>query len=279
MTDTSISGNPPRWAEWLLRVFLDPRDRKTITGDLLEEYREAVLPSRGQYRARLWYVRQVLSLIDGVKIGTVLGAVFGAWMLTFTWLAPLAEDTALALAGFYGPMVLTWGLAAFAATRRTRRLIHGVKVGATVGLATFLIFNIAAIVRVNLFLEVISRRSDWQGPRPELPGQRIREPANVCELRLPLGASSHAPDRVDDGSRHRADWRPLRHVRPAAEAPAINEAFAASASASRWNRATRSESRAKSSGRTLIATSRLSFVSRARHTRPIPPSPSSERTS
>src|SRR5438270_8580354 len=47
----------------------------------------------------------------------------------------------------------------------------------------------------------------------------------------------------------------------------------ASVWASRVNRASRSGSLAKRSGSTLIATSRLSFVSRARHTSPIPPAP------
>src|SRR5436190_19304832 len=49
--------------------------------------------------------------------------------------------------------------------------------------------------------------------------------------------------------------------------------------ASRSNRARRSGSSAKASGRILIATSRSSFVSRARYTSPMPPSPSFPRTS
>src|SRR5262244_242898 len=47
----------------------------------------------------------------------------------------------------------------------------------------------------------------------------------------------------------------------------------ASTSASRRKRVTRSASRENSSGRILIATSRLSLVSRARYTSPIPPFP------
>ena len=54
--------NPPRWAERLLRALLTPANRDTVTGDLLEEYREAIRPARGAVRARLWYLRQVLSL-------------------------------------------------------------------------------------------------------------------------------------------------------------------------------------------------------------------------
>jgi hypothetical protein len=49
---------PPRWAESLLRTFLAPADRDSVSGDLLEEYRESILPERGA-AANRWYVRQV----------------------------------------------------------------------------------------------------------------------------------------------------------------------------------------------------------------------------
>lgn len=35
---------PPRWAELLLEQLLASDDRQTITGDLREEYAEAILP-------------------------------------------------------------------------------------------------------------------------------------------------------------------------------------------------------------------------------------------
>jgi hypothetical protein len=54
--------NPPRWAERLLRALLKPANRDTVTGDLLEEYREVIRPARGAVRARLWYLGQALSL-------------------------------------------------------------------------------------------------------------------------------------------------------------------------------------------------------------------------
>src|SRR5215471_18690160 len=54
---------------------------------------------------------------------------------------------------------------------------------------------------------------------------------------------------------------------------------AASVCASRVNRARRSGSAANSSGRTLSATSRFSFVSRARYTSPMPPAPIGARIS
>ena len=54
---------------------------------------------------------------------------------------------------------------------------------------------------------------------------------------------------------------------------------AATAFASRSNRASASASAASDCGSTLTATSRSSFVSRARYTSPIPPAPSGERIS
>jgi hypothetical protein len=49
---------PPRWAESLLRMFLAPADRESVSGDLLEEYRESIVGHRGA-GANRWYVRQV----------------------------------------------------------------------------------------------------------------------------------------------------------------------------------------------------------------------------
>jgi len=57
------SGDPPAWAEAVLRALLDSRNRETVSGDLLEEYREVVVPTSGVVRARVWYLRQVLSFM------------------------------------------------------------------------------------------------------------------------------------------------------------------------------------------------------------------------
>jgi hypothetical protein len=53
---------PPRWAESLLRHVLKPRDRESILGDLLEEYREERLSHLGRTCANLWYIRQVFGI-------------------------------------------------------------------------------------------------------------------------------------------------------------------------------------------------------------------------
>ena len=50
---------PPLWADFWLRSLLPARDRDTVSGDLLEEYRENIRPRRSQLAADLWYVGQV----------------------------------------------------------------------------------------------------------------------------------------------------------------------------------------------------------------------------
>src|SRR5687767_12818040 len=109
-----VEARPPVWAEKFVRFSLRARDRDTVTGDLLEEYRENVLPKRGPFGACLWYVRQALSFLirNPVRFAIVVGIVFGVWNIAYSLLFPLAEDTAAALLGFYGPMFFMPGVAA-----------------------------------------------------------------------------------------------------------------------------------------------------------------------
>ena len=53
------SNAPPSWAQELLTWLVPLSSEESIPEDLLEEYREAVRPSRGQWRANLWYFEQV----------------------------------------------------------------------------------------------------------------------------------------------------------------------------------------------------------------------------
>jgi uncharacterized protein (TIGR03435 family) len=56
-------GHPPRWAEALLRTFLSPEEAETQSGDLLEAYRDSILPGKGRRGADLWFLRQVAGYI------------------------------------------------------------------------------------------------------------------------------------------------------------------------------------------------------------------------
>jgi len=95
-------------------------------------------------------------------LGLIVGLVFGFVNVLVTWLYPLSDDTPGALLRFYGPMFFVWALASFRAARRTGRLLSGVTTGLTVAFATFCAFDLLILVRVNLFLNELTRRADWQ---------------------------------------------------------------------------------------------------------------------
>ena len=60
---------PPKWLERMLIWLLPARDRDTISGDLLEEYREEQVPRLGHRRANIWYLRQSISFLSVRSIG------------------------------------------------------------------------------------------------------------------------------------------------------------------------------------------------------------------
>jgi hypothetical protein len=62
--------NPPQAAELILRGLMPLDMSETVSGDLLEEYRESRVPAMGAFRADLWYWRQV----------------GGMWLRAYWWL-------------------------------------------------------------------------------------------------------------------------------------------------------------------------------------------------
>jgi hypothetical protein len=183
----------PRWAEAMLQIALPARDRESVAGDLLEEYREEVLPKQGLFRARLWYVRQVLMLVDGIRFGVMLGIVLGAWILIDTAIDPLGEDTPIAVGTMFSSVFVLLSLPGFLARQRGAPLTDAIKAGAVAGVTTFAIFHWLSLLRVNLFLDTIRRRSDWQGLllRYEQSGfESLRAYANYVYIRATLVISA-----------------------------------------------------------------------------------------
>ncbi len=86
-------------------------------------------------------------------LGLVVGLVFGSVNSIFTWLDPLEDDTPGVLLRFYGPMFFVWALASFRAARRSGRLLSGVTAGMVVAFATFCVFDVLVLLRVNLSLD------------------------------------------------------------------------------------------------------------------------------
>ena len=80
---------PPECADALLRLFVTPENVDNVSGDLLEAYRDSVLPRSGQRRADRWYVRQVLGVVwRGTGLWAILfGTAFVA-RTALAWLAP-----------------------------------------------------------------------------------------------------------------------------------------------------------------------------------------------
>ena len=184
----------PLWAEALLHIVLPARDRESVAGDLLEEYREEVLPKQGRFRARLWYVRQVLMVVDGIRFGVMLGAVLGAWILIGTAIDPLAEDTSIAVGAMFGSVFVLLGLPGFLARQGGAPLTDAMKAGAVAGVKTFALFHWLSVLRVNLFLDTIRHRSDWQGllsGYEQSGAESLRAYANYVYLRgtLPILAA------------------------------------------------------------------------------------------
>lgn len=57
-----MTSAPSAFADALLRLFLRPDVFLTVSGDLLEQYRDSVLPTRGRTRAAAWYLRQAVAI-------------------------------------------------------------------------------------------------------------------------------------------------------------------------------------------------------------------------
>ena len=124
MTDRS-DARPPQWAEALLRLLLRPEDRESVSGDLLEEYRETIVPALGP-AADGWYVRQVGSFLLRASWGW--GAVLGGALViryVFDTLAPPTDYRIRATVLSYG-IIAGCVLAGFTTAWRTRSIRAGV---------------------------------------------------------------------------------------------------------------------------------------------------------
>ncbi len=75
MNEPITEVHPPEWCDFLLWLFLKPEDRVSVTGDLLDEYRETIGAGRDRAAADRWYVRQMAGFL---------------WRSTWAWAAILS---------------------------------------------------------------------------------------------------------------------------------------------------------------------------------------------
>lgn len=116
---------PPQWAEALLRLLLKPEDRESVSGDLLEEYRETIVPARGS-AANRWYLWQVGSFL--VRASGTWGALVGAALViryVMDTHVPVTDYKMRATTLTYTIMAGSL-LAGFSASWRTRSIRGGV---------------------------------------------------------------------------------------------------------------------------------------------------------
>ena len=150
----TTASTPPLWAEAVLRLFLKPDVFASVSGDLLEQYRDSIQPARGTRGADAWYRVQVLGyVLRGAGLWAALFALAYVARTAFDWLRPTTDfytrsqvSTALAvgilvLAGFW----TAWRSGSFAA-------------GAAVGLATTVMAAALSIGGVALLFAI------WHDP-------------------------------------------------------------------------------------------------------------------
>jgi hypothetical protein len=125
MSTPHSHARPPQWAEAILRLLLKPEDRDSVSGDLLEEYRDSIVPARGS-AADWWYLRQVGSFL--VRASWVWGAVMGGALVVrylFDTRAPVSDYRMRATVLTYTIMAACLS-AGFGAAWRTRSMRAGV---------------------------------------------------------------------------------------------------------------------------------------------------------
>lgn len=132
---------PPRWTQALLRMFLEPADADTVTGDLLEEYRDAIHPSRGQPAADAWYAWQVLGFVlRTVGFWAALFAAAGVARTALDWFAPPLDFHTRATVSTFLGMGLLLATGVWASKRS-----DSLAAGALAGVATA---SLAAVISV-----------------------------------------------------------------------------------------------------------------------------------
>jgi hypothetical protein len=141
---------PPRWAEALLGLLLSPRDRQTVTGDLLEEYRKNIHPRHGRRFADRWYARQVAGF-------ALRASWLWAFLLSASFIARTALDWFVPTDNFYSRSIVTTVAAVsillsagFCATWQSSLL----RAGSIAGIATTLFSGVISIIGTASLLAI-----------------------------------------------------------------------------------------------------------------------------
>src|SRR5262245_47524104 len=151
MSESQAEPNPPAWAELMLRLLLKPQDRESVSGDLLEEYRVSVFPTRGRARADWWYVRQSIGFVwraAGVWGVLLAASVIGRYTLDW-WLSPTNDFSARSAASTAIAVALFACAGAWTAWR-SRSIRAGVITGFVTGLIAAVIVSVGSLLMLAI---------------------------------------------------------------------------------------------------------------------------------
>jgi hypothetical protein len=183
--------DPPRWARSLLPWLVRADRADNIDGDLLEEYREAMLPERGRRRADVWYVQQIAVFLW--RLSWIFAVVVALQALTrmiadtvvppesyqlraslSTWGAIYAYLFAGAYAGWRTHRAVTGAIVALSA----HVVGHAIAIAGTVGL------YVALVSRDDTMLRLFRATGDW--------GEVFGMPIAVAPVVVVLGLAGGA---------------------------------------------------------------------------------------
>jgi hypothetical protein len=137
-------------------------EKSPIIGDLVEEYREVVLPGRGRLAAYSWFIRQFASLVRPWMWGVALGTVLGALNLLATAYRPLLEDDGAILLVMAGTVFAAWGAIGYSFAARRGRWIDGVTAAFVAATLTMTVSQMANFVRVLTFYDQLQYNPEWR---------------------------------------------------------------------------------------------------------------------
>jgi hypothetical protein len=155
--------NPPRWAESVLGLLLKPDDRETVSGDLLEEYRDAKRQQLGRRRADAWYIRHVFGYFCRAAWPCVvlLALAFATHDLYNSFLHVGSSADALVERIFTGAGLTAWVLVGIYGGRRTGRVGSGTLMTAGAQASAWLFMAVWWAVTTYPFAQVMRANPYW----------------------------------------------------------------------------------------------------------------------
>jgi hypothetical protein len=136
-------------------------EQSPIVGDLVEEYRDVVLPTRGRVGASLWFAGQLASLVRPWMWGAAFGLLLGAENIIVTAWRPLAEDSGLVLLSLTMVALTFWGTIGFYAARQRQQWLDGVTASFVAATVTMMISQTANFIRVLMFYDTLQHSGEW----------------------------------------------------------------------------------------------------------------------